>query len=131
MWHILNFLRQFLKLRWVSFEEDQRILVDTAEKIFDFDNIFFPFLFFHIPLFSLSTNEYGCQLDSRAYVWIDQNETWVDYDSTFDFHSNCVSCNGQIKIQKPTDISAYKPFKDYIVKLVATDESSFGNTVES
>ena len=83
------------------------------------------------PVFDLSTSAAGCALDVTAYIWDDTNLVWTEYDNAFDFYAACTSCSGQIKVQKPADITSYKPFKDYIVKLVATDESGFGNTVES
>lgn len=71
-------------------------------------------------------------LDTQAYIWDDINNVWLDWNSSnFDFWVDCVACSGQIKIDKPADITPYKPYKDYIVKVVATDELATGNSAES
>ena len=67
----------------------------------------------------------------NAYIRSHGSTDWQEYNDSFDFYASCDSCNGQIKIQKPEEILEYQPFKDYEVKVNATDEKGFGNTEET
>ncbi len=71
-------------------------------------------------------------MDPKVYIRDDLNNVWLDWNgSNFDFWVDCVACDGQIKIKKPADTTPYQPYKEYIVKVFATDELALGNSIES
>ena len=91
------------------------------------------------PTFSLSTVGDGCTLSTAEYVLDTANNVWQTWDSSFDFWSDCTTlgnpCDGlvegTVKITKPLSIAAYKPFKDFTFKVVATDSGGYATPVES
>ena len=88
------------------------------------------------PTFDLSTSSLGCELSTTTYIWDDVNNVWIEYTSVnFDFFSTCSTCNGlsegTVMVQKPVDRTPYKPFKDYLFKVVATDEIGLATPLSS
>ena len=68
----------------------------------------------------------------EAFIQDTATGSWITYDSAnFDFFEPCTGCGGQIKVKLPADITPYKPWKDHVVKIVATDSQGLGNVVES
>lgn len=91
------------------------------------------------PTFSISTAGDGCNMALTALV-SDDEIGWDEWNTEmFDFMVPCSGCsgpestevlnNGQIMVNKPADITPYKPYKSFTFKITATDEIGAGNSI--